>query len=111
MYKRQNVDAALPDVEQVIHWIGENDPVARAAYEAIHDRPRLIGVQSGDTPVFAGVEELLDCHTERADFTLVLELEALTAEQRLAVNDGSAYIAEYNRLLSRWWEQERSSCK
>jgi hypothetical protein len=100
----QDIDASLPDVEQVALWIEEGDHVARAAYEVIQERPRLIGVMSEGDVEFAGVVELLICHTLRSDFTMRIEPVYLG-------DAGAEYISEYNRVLSRWWEQERSSCE
>ena len=100
------VDASLPDAEQVVLWLQEGDHIARAAYEVSQNRPRLIGIDAK----FDGVDELLICHTERSDFTLRLNLSDLSADQRAKLEEGAEYISEYNRVLSRWWEQERSSC-
>jgi hypothetical protein len=54
---------------------------------------------------------LLDCHTRRDDFVMVLDMEALQKDQQAVLGAGSEYISEYNRVLSRWWEQERASCE
>jgi len=102
-----SVDASLPDVEQLLLWLVEGDHIARAAYEVSQERPRLIGLDAE----FSGVDELLTCHTERTDFTMRLTLSDLSDEQRAKLSDGAEYISEYNRVLSRWWEQERSSCE
>jgi len=108
--KIDDIDPSLPDGEQVALWIGEGDYIARAAYEVSEDRPRLIGIEADAETTFAGVGELLTCHTERADFTMTIDLDAQSTDVRSALDDGAEYIAEYNRVLSRWWEQERSSC-
>ena len=105
------VNASLPDIEQVVHWIEESDHIARAAYEVIQGRARLIGVADMDGTRFAGVDQLLECHTWREDFTMIIEPAALDSEQRAVFDGGAEYISEYNRVLSRWWEQERSSCE
>lgn len=106
-----DVDASRPEVEQVVLWIEEGDHVARAAYEVIHERARLIGVSNENGIRFAGVDELIECHTWRDDFTMVVAPAELDDEQRGVFDDGAEYISEYNRVLSRWWEQERSSCE
>lgn len=105
------VDPSLPDAEQVARWIAEGDHVARAAYEVSRDRPRLIGVASGDAAEFAGVDDLLICHTQRPDFSMTIALADQSSALRTQITEGSDYISEYNRVLSRWWEQERSSCE
>lgn len=105
------VDPSLPDAEQLSLWIDEGDHVARAAYEVSQDRPRLIGLSSGDATAFTGVDELLACHSARPGFSMVIELSDQDAELRTKIADGAGYISEYNRVLSRWWEQERSSCE
>lgn len=101
-----DIDASLSDAEQLVLWLAEDDHIARAAYEVSQERPRLIGIDAE----FAGVDELLTCHTERSDFTMQLTLADLSVEQRAKLEAGAEYISEYNRVLSRWWEQERSSC-
>lgn len=105
------VDASLPDAEQVAIWIEEGDHVARAAYEVSQDRAKLIGIatSSGDWQ-FAGVDELLQCHTERDNFARRIDPGSLPGELQSQITAGADYISEYNRVLSRWWEQERSSC-
>ena len=101
-----DIDASLSDAEQLVLWLDEDDHIARAAYEVSQERPRLIGIDAE----FTGVDELLTCHTERDDFTMQLTLADLSAAQRTKLAAGAEYISEYNRVLSRWWEQERSSC-
>lgn len=106
-----DVDAALPDATQVSLWIAEDDHVARAAYEVSQSRPRLIGLRVDGATTFSGIDELLDCHTRRDDFVMVVDTDALQSDQQAAIGAGSEYISEYNRVLSRWWEQERASCE
>lgn len=101
-----DIDASLSDADQLVLWLDEGDHIARAAYEVSQERPRLIGIDAE----FTGVDELLTCHTERSDFTMQLTLADLSTEQRAKLEAGAEYISEYNRVLSRWWEQERSSC-
>lgn len=101
-----DIDASLPDAEQLVLWLAEGDHIARAAYEVSQQRPRLIGIDAE----FAGVDELLICHTKRDDFTMRLTRADLSEAQRLQLQEGAEYISEYNRVLSRWWEQEISSC-
>jgi len=105
-----DIDASLSDIEQVVLWIEEGDHIARVAYEVIQDRPRLIGVVNESDVDFAGVTELLKCHTQRGNFIMTVSPDQLGAEQKATFDDGANYISEYNRVLSRWWEQERSSC-
>ena len=102
----QAIDSSLPDAEQLVLWLAEGDHIARAAFEVSQERPRLIGIDE----VFTGVDELLSCHTERSDFTMRVNLSDLNDSQRTKLLAGAEYISEYNRVLSRWWEQERSSC-
>jgi hypothetical protein len=107
----RDIDASLPDIEQVVLWIEEGDHIARAAFEVIQERPRLIGIEGNDGVEFAGVDELLKCHTQRDGFTIVLDANKVDAAGRAKLIGGAEYISEYNRVLSRWWEQERQSCK
>jgi len=69
-----DIDASLSDIEQVVLWIEEGDHIARVAYEVIQDRPRLIGVVNESDVDFAGVTELLKCHTQRGNGTGALKL-------------------------------------
>lgn len=105
-----DIDASLPDAEQLALWIDEDDHIARAAYEVSQERPRLIGVSSAGAATFAGVDELLICHTKRPDFTMTISMSAQSEAIRQQLTAGADYISEYNRVLSRWWEQERTSC-
>ena len=106
-----DIDSARPIAEQVALWIDEDDHIARAAFEVTQERPRLIGLSSGGNVEFAGVGELLTCHTERPDFAVTIVVDEQAAEIKAALANGADYISEYNRVLSRWWEQERSSCQ
>jgi hypothetical protein len=106
-----HVDPGLSDAEQIALWIKEDDHVARAAYEVSQERPRLIGLTSDGAVTFTGMDELLDCHTRRDDFVMVIDVDALKPGQQSAIAAGANYVSEYNRVLSRWWEQERASCE
>ncbi len=55
--------------------------------------------------------QLLECHTQRDDFTMIIVDRNLPAAERAQLDAGTEYISEFNRVLSRWWEQERSSCE
>ena len=105
-----DVDPALPVADQLVLWIAEDDHVARAAYEVSQNRPRLIGLEEDGSTEFPGVEELLACHTTRDGFTFTVALNELDDETRTIIANHGEYISEYNRVLSRWWEQERASC-
>jgi len=106
----EDVDPALPDVEQLTLWIAEDDHIARAAYEVSQDRPRLIGITADGATVFPGVDELLSCHTTRENFTFSVAMDQLDDDKSTLITNNGNYISEYNRVLSRWWEQERTSC-
>ena len=106
-----STDPALSPAAQVTGWIEEGDHLTRIAREYADGRARLIGLEAGGAVEFPGVESLLACHTRRADFTLRIALDALTASERSKLEAGAEFIAEYNRVLSRWWEQERESCE
>jgi hypothetical protein len=106
-----DVDATLPIAEQVILWIDEDDHIARAAFEVSEERARLIGLQSGGSSTYLGVAELLECHTQRNDFTMTISIDDLSPNQRNTLEENDEYVSEYNRVLSRWWEQERESCE
>ena len=106
-----DIDASLPVAQQVILWIDEDDHIARAAYEVSEDRARLIGLQSDGTTTFPGVAELLECHTRRNDFTMTLPVDQLNPNQQNTLEENDEYVSENNRVLSRWWEQERESCE
>jgi hypothetical protein len=96
--------------EQLTLWIDEDDHIARAAYEVSQDRPRLIGISKNGSTEFPGVGELLSCHTTRDGFTFSLSMNQLDDDIGTIIADNGEYISEYNRVLSRWWEQERTSC-
>lgn len=104
------VDASLPMAEQLALWIAEDDHVARAAYEVSQDRARLIGVMENGSTEFPGVDELLSCHTKRDGFTFSIAMDQVDNDLRTVIAANGEYVSEYNRALSRWWEQERSSC-
>lgn len=106
-----DVDATLPPAQQVLLWIDEDDHIARAAYEVSQDRARLIGLQTDRLSTYPGVAELLECHTRRNDFTMTVPLYDLSPRQQNTFEENSEYVSEYNRVLSRWWEQERESCE
>jgi len=106
-----DVDATLPASEQVILWIDEDDHIARAAYEVSQNRARLIGLRSGGSSTYPGVAELLECHTQRYEFTMTISIDQLSPNQRNTLEENDEYVSEYNRVLSRWWEQERESCE
>jgi len=106
----EDIDATLPDAEQLTLWIAEDDHIARVAYEVSQDRPRLIGITMDGSTEFPGVDELLYCHTTRDGFTFSLVMDQLDEDTGAIIADSGEYISEYNRVLSRWWEQERSSC-
>lgn len=105
-----DVDPALPDAEQLTLWIAEDDHIARAAYEVSQDRPRLIGITADGTTIYPGVDELLSCHSTRDNFTFSVAMDQLDDDLSTIITRNGDYISEYNRVLSRWWEQERSSC-
>ena len=104
-------DPALPPAATVIGWIEEDDHLTRIAREFADGRARLIGLDESGTVEFPGVETLLQCHTRRPDFTIVVALDVLSADERSQIESGADYVTEFNRVLSRWWEQEQSSCE
>ena len=108
-----STDTTLPAADQVIAWIAEDDRLTRMAREYADGRSRLVGLQSGagGSVEFPGIDELLECHTTREDFTMSLNLDSLSVQQQAALDDGEDYVIDYNRLLSRWWEQEHESCE
>jgi len=105
-----DIDTTLPDAEQLTLWIAEDDHIARVAYEVSRDRPRLIGITMDGSTEFPGVDEILYCHTTRDEFTFSIAMNQLDENTSTIIADNGEYISEYNRVLSRWWEQERSSC-
>jgi hypothetical protein len=106
-----STDQSLAPADQVSGWIREDDHLTRIAREYADGHARLIGLQSGGSAEFPGVDELLKCHTSRKDFTLIISVDELDTDQRAAMRNGAEYIAEFNRVLSRWWEQEKESCE
>ncbi len=105
-----DVDTSLPVEAQLALWISEDDHIARAAYEVSQDRPRLIGIILDGATEFPGVAEILSCHTTREGFTFSVAMDQLDDDTSTIIADNGEYISEYNRVLSRWWEQERTSC-
>jgi len=104
-------DPAMPLATTVIGWIEEDDHLTRIAREFADGRSKLIGLASADETEYPGVEGLLECHTKRDGFTIRVPLDDLDATMRRRIEDGEDYIADYNRVLSRWWEQEHESCQ
>jgi hypothetical protein len=98
-----HTDPSLSPTEQVSGWIEEDDHLTRIAREFADGRAMLIGLESSGSVAFPGVEGLLECHTQREGFTLTVPADE--------VDGGTDYISEYNRVLSRWWEQEHESCE
>ena len=105
-----DIDSTLPEAQQLALWIDEDDHIARAAYEVSQDRPRLIGLASGESTEYPGVDELLSCHTTRDGFTFSIAIDRLDDATAAVIADNGKYIADYNGALVRWWEQERASC-
>ena len=106
-----DIDSNLPMSAQLTLWIDEDDHIARAAYEVSQDRARLIGLRSSGTSTYPGVTELLECHTQRDNFTMTVTIDELSPTQQDILAENDEYVSEYNRVLSRWWEQERESCE
>jgi hypothetical protein len=106
-----STDPSLSSADKVLTWIEEDDHLTRIAREFADGRSRLIGLQAGGIAEYPGIDELLECHTQRADFTMPIDLNGLNAAQRTAIDDSGDYISEFNRVLSRWWEQEHESCE
>lgn len=102
-----STDTTLSPAEQVAQWIAEDDHLTRIAREYADGRSMLIGVDEA----FPGVEGLLECHTRREGFTLAIDTDSLDADTRATIAGGDNYIEEFNRVLSRWWEQEHESCE
>lgn len=106
-----STDASQSPAGQVAGWIAEDDHLTRIAREFADDRSMLIGLQSGGSVEYPGVEGLLECHTQREGFTLNVQMDGLDSGTRAALEDGEDYIIDYNRVLARWWEQEHESCE
>ena len=107
----RSTDMSRPAKDQLLSWIAEDDHLTRIAREYADGRPRLIGLASAASTSYPGVDDLLECHTTRDGFTLDVPLGELSAADRARIDEGSNYIAEYNRVLSRWYEQEIASCE
>jgi hypothetical protein len=106
-----STNQSLSPAQQVVGWIEEDDHLTRIAREYADGRPMLIGLESGGAAAFPGVDDLLECHTTRAGFTIRVPMDGLSTAERLAIDNGEDYITDYNRVLSRWWEQEQESCE
>lgn len=106
-----STDTSLPAAGQVIGWIEEDDHLTRIAREYADGRAMLIGLESGGDAEFPGVDGLLVCHTTREGFTIRVPVDTLSEAERGQINGGADYIDDYNRVLSRWWEQEHESCE
>ena len=104
-------DPSLPAVDQVVGWINEDDHLTRIAREFADGQAKLIGLVAGDITRFPGIGDLLRCHTRREGFTLMVPLQEMDPEKQAIISGGEDYIEEYNRVLSRWWEQEQESCE
>jgi len=106
-----STDTSLSPARQVAGWIDEGDHLTRIAREFADRRSMLIGLRSGDATEFPGVEGLLECHTKRDGFTLVVPMDDIDDSLRSTIEGGEDYVTEFNRVLSRWWEQEQESCE
>lgn len=106
-----STNAALPAADKALAWIAEDDHLSRLAREIADGNARLIGLTYRGNTEFPGVDELLQCHTRRDGFTMRVDLDTLDANRVGAIDDGSDYITNFNRVLSRWWEQEKESCE
>lgn len=106
-----STDPSLSAAEKVIAWIEEDDYLTRIAREYADGQAHLIGLLSHGITEYPGVDELLRCHTRRDDFVMRVVLDDLDAADRAILDNGNEYISEYNRVLSRWWEQEKASCE
>lgn len=106
-----STDASLPAAQQVAGWIEEDDHLTRIAREFADGRSMLIGLASDGNVDFPGIGELLECHTTRDGFTLVVPMDDIDAALRSRIENGADYIENFNRVLSRWWEQEHESCE
>ena len=106
-----STNVALPLAAQVIGWIEEDDHLTRIAREYADGRSKLIGLQSDGNTEYPGVAGLLECHTQRQDFTMIVRTDTVIPAERDALIAGEDYIEEFNRVLSRWWEQEHESCQ
>jgi hypothetical protein len=42
---------------------------------------------------------------------MTITMDALSPNQQNTFEENNEYVSEYNRALSRWWEQERESCE
>lgn len=106
-----STDTSLSAEEQVASWIDEDDMLTRMAREYADGRARLIGIQSAQAMEFPGVQDILECHTQRDAFVMPISIDAATGAERATLESGNDYISRYNSLLSRWWEQEHESCE
>jgi hypothetical protein len=106
-----STDPSLPAKDQVLGWIVENDHLTRIAREYADGRPRLIGIVNDGSTSYPGVDGLLACHAERDGFTIDVPAGRLSADEASRIDSGMDYITEYNRVLSRWYEQEIASCE
>jgi hypothetical protein len=106
-----STDPSLPSSAKVVAWIEEDDHLTRIAREYADGQARLIGLQTGSLAEYPGVDELLTCHTEREDFVMPIALDEIDPAERATIEGAGDYISEYNRVLSRWWEQEHESCE
>ena len=106
----EQLATSLSDVDRVQAWIDEDDAVSRIAFEIMQESATLIGIQQGDAVEFPGVDDLFSCHTQRADFRVIIDIGAIDAEDRDAILGGDDYIDKYNDLLSRYWEFDIASC-
>ena len=106
-----STNPSLSSAEKVIAWIEEDDHLTRIAREYADGQSRLIGLQKGGVAEYPGIGELLECHAQRDEFTMPVDLDSLNATQRTSIEDNGDYSSEYNRVLSRWWEQEHESCE
>jgi len=106
----QIVSRELSPADRLIAFIDEDEVVARIAFEITQESAQLFGLSRSGIIEFPGVQELMECHIDREDFTATIHLDELGEDEQQKIDSGLDYLTRYNDQLSLYWEQDIESC-
>lgn len=104
------LDPSLSPTDRLLAMIKEDKIIQRIAFEIVNNTALLFGFDDVDAIDYPGVEKFMMCHTEREDFTTILNYDKMTEQQGGQIYENQGFVRRYNGLLSRYWEQDIESC-
>jgi hypothetical protein len=104
------ISPELSSADRLIAFMDEDEVIARIAFEITQESAHLFGLAQSGVVEFRGVQELMECHIDRLDFTATINLDDVCADKRKRIEDGLEYLSRYNDQLSLYWEQDIESC-